>query len=157
MSQTDLTNMINKLVEEKTFGLDALPAVQKLRDKATELENANSLLLKQLADSVSERTLLTNKLTDTRSTITEWIQRNAELENRERKVTELEKNTAVAAAQSSVLSHVLDAMLKNTIIRESITKQVPVSNTSGTGPNGSSTYTTHEMKPSSETITRTEE
>lgn len=145
MAATDeLTKLIDNLVEQKTFGLDALGPIKDLRDRAAKQEAA----LKESSDRIGKLEALgyqkDNKIKLLESDVRDWAQRQAEIENRERKVFELEKASAVAVAQSGVWSDAFHTIFKNTITRESINRSSPIAVNSSGGGSYVSNYETKE-------------
>lgn len=127
MTATDnLTAAIDELILGKTFSLDGVEAIKKLRDRAAVLDAQlataqaqNSDLSKQLSNSREQVATLTANA----SAVT---LREATVMVRESKITELEKSAAVSAAKSDVYSTVFNTIFRNTVVRESMTKQVAV-------------------------------
>lgn len=126
MATDELTKLIDTLVEQKTFGLDALGPIKDLRDKAarqeTALNNANNSILEYRRDMAAKDAEISRLQSD----INDWSQRQAEMENRERKVFDLEKASAVAVAKSEVWGDAFHSIFKNTIVRETINRDVPL-------------------------------
>ena len=134
MPSDELTKLIDSLVEQKTFGLDALGPIKDLRDRAAKQE----ALLRTSADEIRE--LKTQgyqkdgQIARLANEVKDWTQRLAEIENRERKIFELEKASAVAVAQSDIWSNAFHSIFKNTVVRETINRDIPLTrNYGGTG------------------------
>jgi hypothetical protein len=148
----DLTKFIDALVEKKTFGLEALGGVKELRDKAVRLEADLSRANQRIADFAQEVAAANRVIEHRDSDIRSWTQRQAELENRERKIFDLEKASAVAVAQSAVWDDAFHSIFRNSIVRETINRSVPLTRTY---PGGSGDYV--ERHKSEETIERERE
>lgn len=122
----DLTKLIDTLVQQKTFSLDAVGSIKELRDKAADLETKlkkaeeygkrRDMELQQNAATIGARDLQVKR----------WETREKELSEREAKVTDLEKSTAVAQAESHVMRDVFHTIFRNTIVRETTNRDVPV-------------------------------
>lgn len=98
----DLTKAIDKLVEEKTFNLEAVKAIYELRTKAVELEEANATarcltekLDKTLSDRTSEIAQLKNSLDQMKVREVELIKREVDAA---KAIYIAEREVAVAAA-----------------------------------------------------------
>lgn len=121
-----LTDLISEMVREKTFSLEAVQAIEQIRSRASELEArlaaANDALAskdKQIAKYAAEES---ERSADRERLKTQLVA----LAEREKKITELERGTAVAQAEARVLDRCLDRLLGNRIIRETLTSSVPI-------------------------------
>lgn len=139
MPMNDLTTMIENVVREKTFSLDAVQAIEEIRKKAAKLEA-------DLETSRSETKNYGAQLSTAKAEIAEWSIRSSAIDardkavaEREKKITELEKTSAVAAAESSILRGVVDKVFANRTVRESILTDQPVAYTAS----GSTYPSTH--------------
>lgn len=112
--------LIDKAVEEKTFSLDALIAVQRIKEEATKLEKdlryARSSIESYKIDLGREQA----KRNTAEENVKKWQEREAALVAREAKITELELKTAVAEAESRVYASITDKMFANRILRENV-------------------------------------
>lgn len=112
--------LIDKAVEEKTFSLDALTAVQKIKEQATKLDRD----LKNAQQSLEHQKRETDRESTARARAEEkvkaWDAREAAIVAREAKLTELEKQSAVAQAESRVYFTVIDKMFANRQFRETV-------------------------------------
>ena len=123
---SELITAIDRLVEEKTFNLDALEAIKDLRDKASRLEATVELLEaqgKKHKENTDKLIKENNDLMDS------WNKQNAkvaELEAREKLAWEAiyraEKHEAVAEAYKDALRTVF----KPHAVREQVIQNIPV-------------------------------
>jgi hypothetical protein len=124
MAETDTPNpilaMIDKAVEEKTFGLDALTAVQKIKEQAAKLDKDLTYSRQSLEQQKRETERAESGQRVAVEKVKQWEAREAAVAAREAKVTELEKQTAVAQAQSGAYFTVLDRMFANRQFRETV-------------------------------------
>jgi regulator of replication initiation timing len=138
MASKELTDMIDRLVTEKTFGLDALDSVKALKNKAERLENELDLTQKRtnklegdIAAQIAENARLNLE-------IGKIAGREAAVKAREEKIHELETASAVARAESSVWERATRIVFAPNTVREKIVRN------SGGGTNGpNSEYRSH--------------
>jgi chromosome segregation ATPase len=130
-TNSKLTAMIDQLVTEKTFTMDALQAIQEMKVKAEYLEAEHTKLERQLTDSKADRDSLSNQLTTAEGLLLGWKNREQELVKRELKVTEHEKRSAVAEAQASAYKDALKTVFAPNVVRQSV-----ATSRSYTNPNG---------------------
>lgn len=116
----ELTGMIDKLVTEKTFTMDALEAIQALKVKAEQLEAQNEKLTKDLTTAQANVKELTDKLSDAHSKNQEWNGREKAIVARELKMFENEKNAAVANAVSAAYRDALKTVFAPNVVRQSV-------------------------------------
>jgi len=143
---------IDKAVEEKTFSLDALKAIQAIKEQAEklgkDLKYAQSNLERSKIDTERERSAKDRA----EKTVQEWEKRESDLKARETKVTELEKQAAVAMAVSAAQLNMFGMVFANRTLRENImeTASKPVPN------NTPGMYPTMMSESTNRTIDRTE-
>lgn len=147
--QNQLSNLIDKMVQEKTFSLDALTAIQKLRESALEMERTIALLRE---DREAQRIVgeeLNRKLHEANLQLANIAIREKSVEEREAKIFALEKSEAVANAKSSTLDSMFDRIFRNTIVRETINRDVPL--TRSYGNNAGDTVERHQVRTTVDT------
>lgn len=108
----ELTKAIDKLLNEKTFTVDAVRGIEELRKRAESLEGAlrtaTARYVKAEADyshANAENSILKA--------------REGVVAEREKKMTELEMKSAISQAKFDVVDKVNDRLLANRTIRES--------------------------------------
>lgn len=123
-SEKDLLNMIQKMVEDKTFSMEGLQAIAKLKEQLA----FNELKAIEYESKIKGYVRTIEELRDTNKTQTEKI---AELQDREKAIADREKNmvalelrTAVAEAKGHAISETFNTIFKNTIVREGIQRTV---------------------------------
>jgi predicted RNase H-like nuclease (RuvC/YqgF family) len=126
-----LTAVIDDLIRERTFSLEGVESIKKLRDRAAALEAE----LKRAVDTVAAETKRNAELTATNEVLKARDQgmtkRETDVTAREGRITALEKDTAVAQAKADTLNNVFSTIFRNTIVRETANRQV------APGPSGS--------------------
>lgn len=138
MTATDnLTAAIDELILGKTFSLDGVEAIKKLRDRAATLDTQLATALAQSADSIRQANVLREKVNELTASASSVANRETAVAIREGKITELEKYAAVSAAKSDVYSTVFSTIFRSTTVREMVNKQIAV-------PSGSYTQTVNE-------------
>lgn len=148
-----LTDLIDQMVETKTFSLDALTAIKALKDKAqsqeAQIERLNALSDRQcqvVEDGVTENSKL-------RAMISAHFEREADLLKREAKVLDLQLAEARAVATAAALRESFGIVFKNTTVRESIQRSTAVP--TSIGPQGQFAHPV--TMPESSVIDRTAE
>lgn len=145
----ELTQVIDRLVEQKTFGLDALGAIKELRDKAAEQERQ----LKSKDDEIShiraKNVEHTGRIEAMKVQIEQLLKQQAEVLDREKAadkaIYDAEKHQAVADAWRAAMGMVF----KPVEVRTSIQRQVALP------ASGLNTYPI--TMPETETTTVTQE
>ena len=117
-----LTDAIDQLVQEKTFSLDALNAVGRLRDRAVAQEQ-------QIRSLETLRESQGRAISDLQEQVRQLAEQEVGLRERERKVAEreakaqqLEVETAVAVAKSETFGIVFNTIFRNTAVRERVVR-----------------------------------
>lgn len=116
----DLTRMIDGLVEQKTFGLDALDGVKALRDKASDLEKKLATATAALAEASKTNGMQSDLIRKRDAEISEMREREAALRTRENNVATLEREAAVAKAVQVETREMMKLVFANRQIRESV-------------------------------------
>lgn len=126
--KTTLAIMIDDLVSAKTFSLDAMTAIQKLKERAEAdaLELMN-MTIRHKNIQESHQILL--------SEVTELKAHATSVAEREKKMIDLEKALAVSEAKVTIQKDMFDRMFANRIIREANQTWVTP------GPQGQPPYT----------------
>lgn len=142
--------LIEQMVQEKTFSLDALEAVKKLRDAA----GIQSARLMQLEKDLETFNKVNAELKTANATLLSRVDtltaREVAVASREATMTKLELERAVALAKAETFNHCFDKVFANRQIRESVTE---VGNRAIMNPNNS--YPS--SAPENNSVTRTVE
>ena len=122
-----LVQMIETLVQEKTFSLDALEAIKVLRDKAVKLQEELDATKRTLAESRAarealnaEKTTLNAEKTTLNEQLNGWTTRETELLNREKTMFALEQRTAVAEAKADAFLTSMKITFAPNLVRNSV-------------------------------------
>lgn len=129
MAGEDILKLIDKAVEEKTFSLDGLSAVQKIKDQVI-LSNARiEELTTWLKQKEKHNDELKAAIKEKEFEIAKWKTRENELVEREKKHIDLEKNCAVSVAVQIAQDKMFERLFANRQFRESVvessTRAVP--------------------------------
>lgn len=125
-----LLQAINKLVEAQTFSTQAVEGIARLREensalkhKVDGLTSQRDLLLKDA--NAKDRTIetLEGKIKSLEKTITAFTDREA-------KVIENEKETAVAKGKVDIVREMMNLVFRNTQVREHLHGNVPYTGSS---------------------------
>lgn len=141
-----LTQLIDELVSEKTFNLDAVEGIQKLRERAEALETKSVSLEEKLEKEEGKSVKEIVKNDKLLQELSEWRSRESSLSEREKKITELEKAKAVAQAESATFEKCVGLVFRNTMLRKDAFGQVPVADNNGYTTAQSTSETTTEVK-----------
>lgn len=138
-STHELSEMIDALVREKTFSLDAIDAVKALRDKAKDLEET----VKQQKVSLEASKIYTDGIERENGALRREIESLSKIHDgiaeREAKVVENEKLAAVAKAESAAYKHALETVFRPNTVRERVVDNIPIAVDNG-GYSSVSTY-----------------
>jgi uncharacterized coiled-coil protein SlyX len=146
-----LSDLIDDMVREKTFSLDALDAVKGLRDRALVQDASIEKLTKTLADRDETIGKMRSQASELSAEITAFKARESSIAEREGKTRDLELREAASTASAGAYREVFGTIFKNVTVRESAMKQLPYSNTQP----GGQTFT--GFQASSESVERTTE
>lgn len=138
-TQNDLLAFIDKMVEQKTFGLDALKAISELRDKAEALNERLAVEKRNAERRAEDIRQRDARLASLESKVAALALRETAVADREAKATELEKRVAVAEAKHMATVETAAMFLRNSLVRESVQKTIVVPG--GIGGSGSAGYT----------------
>lgn len=125
-TDTRLTAAIDAIINEKTFSLEGLRAIEEVRSKANMLEVALKSSLEtvdSLGKEVAEANAENAKL---KAQVNAAAVREAEITIREAKIAELEKSAAVAQAEAKVFDKCFERVFANRTVREQTYSSVPV-------------------------------
>ena len=141
----DLTKLIDQIVEDKTFSLEAVKIIEELRATAISLEEEVSQINKTyIAEQATSKELRKkNDLLTAR--VMKISDREKAVEAREAKITELEKAKAVAQAQASTYQSCMELVFRNTVVRREMLGSVPIIDSSGYHTQQTSSETTTEV------------
>lgn len=140
-TELDIIEIVDKLIQEKTFSLDALSAIEELKEKAAELGNSLSEAQDACNQYDSDLTKSESHLASASLDIEHWEKRESELKEREANVFLNERAKAVAQARAEVFDHCFKTVFANVTIRRNISRQVAVPySDSGMAPAMTSEY-----------------
>lgn len=120
MATENLVQMIETLVQEKTFSLDALEAIKNLRDKAEKLQDELEKTQRTLADTQSRRSALTAENALLTEELNVWKNRESAILSREKTMYALEQRTAVAEAQANAFLLSMKITFAPNMVRNSL-------------------------------------
>jgi hypothetical protein len=152
MSDNNLTTLINQLVEEKTFSLEAVEAIKEIRNKAEKLEIENVRLNEKIDTLIANNVDLAKRLRRSEESYNVASEKINFFEDQEKKakhaIYEAEKHKAVADAFKEAMTIVF----KPNSVRESITRTVPVVTKSNypNAPDNVQSFNQFEIKDISE-------
>lgn len=115
-----LVQMIETLVQEKTFSLDALEAIKVLRDKAIRLQEDLERKVKSLDEHSARNAALLNEKDHLVTQLDTWIKRESALLNRERNMFALEQRTAVAEAKADAFLTSMKITFAPNLVRNNV-------------------------------------
>ena len=127
----ELTKLIDQMVQEKTFSMEGVAAINELREQAELMQKT----IKQLQESFKKENECANRLRNDndalKGELKNWRAREEKLTNRESKITELEKDRAVANAKADTFRECVGLVFRNTTVRENMVGTRPVAESSG--------------------------
>jgi chromosome segregation ATPase len=138
----NLVQMIESLVQEQTFSLDAVEAIKALRDRAESVQQKLEETQQTLQKTRDQVTEVTAKAESLREELNAWKKREAELATRERNIFALEMKAAVAEAKADAYQTSMKITFAPNLVRNA------VQSFGGSNQNGI-------YSPTNETSTRT--
>jgi hypothetical protein len=148
----DILKLIDKAVEEKTFSLEGLGAVQKIKEQAGVLQKRVEALEAELDRAKTFTSELRNVIVARDTEISVLKGRETAVAARELKMFELEKATAVAEAVRLTIDTMFTRMFANRQYRENImdshSKAIPPV------PGSGMTYPTMHTESATRTVER---
>lgn len=115
----DLTKAIDKLLNEKTFTVEAVRGIEELRKRAADLHS-------QLARTQELQREYSDKYAIAAGENAILKARENAVAEREKKMTELEMKAAVESAKAQVWDQCFGRIFANRIVREHVNDSVPV-------------------------------
>lgn len=119
-----LLGLVDKLVEEKTFSVEGVKAIENIRHQAQidtarikELEDRINVYVKKNEELVATETRLNKE-------VEEWKAKEKAIVDREKLMNRNEVKVAVAEAIASTMREMNQLVFKNTIIRENVQRTV---------------------------------
>lgn len=123
---TELTDLVDRLVQERTFSLEAAGPIKDLRDKADALQKQVNSLRRELEEKKYEANRLEAKISGQKAEIEAWGKREADLRTREGRAADLEKALAVAEAKHQTVDLCFSRLFANRVVREHVQDSIPV-------------------------------
>jgi septal ring factor EnvC (AmiA/AmiB activator) len=137
---SDLIRAIDRLVEEKTFNLDALEAIKELRDKAAALEDQVDDLIKRTDRLRGEVREHEKSISEKNDRIEKQNTKILELEAREKQAFEAIYKAEMHSAVAEAYKDALRTVFRPHSVRETIARSFPIATTYANG-NGGHTQT----------------
>ncbi len=141
----ELTQLIDKMVHEKTFSMEGVEAVKALRDKAQDMEAELTRIKAGYEREKQQVSAWERKNGAAENRLKAWEAREQALQKRELTMTELEKAAAVARAKEETFRECVGLVFRNSTLRREMFGQQPIADNSG--------FATQQ--PKSETVTET--
>ena len=143
-TESQLTALIDQLVQDRTFSVEGVEAIAALRERAADLESFNDGLERATTELRREKELAEGGASRLETELKLCRDREDAVAEREDKVTALELNAACAQARAETFKECFGIVFKNTEVRREMFGSVPVADPSG--------YS--QSQPTSETVTR---
>lgn len=122
--EEELLNIIQKLVEEKTFSIEGVKAIEQLRrqleSNETELKGCKDRINNYVirSEEAAARELVLKRKTE------EYEKREKDIEAKEKNHAHMDQKVAVAEVKAYTLENVMQLLFKNTIVREHVQRSV---------------------------------
>jgi hypothetical protein len=119
-----LLELVNKLVEEKTFSVEGVKAIENIRQQVL----IDTARIKELEEDIKRYYDKNTELMATevrlKKEVEEWKAKEKAIADREKTIHVHEIRTAVAEAIASTMREMNQLVFKNTIIRENVQRTV---------------------------------
>ncbi len=150
-AQSDLSELLERLVTEQTFSMDVLDKIKNLKDAAKKAADENESLKKKIDSLSTESSQRYAELSVANNKIAEYSKREAEVSAQQRENELLRLKLELISGFKFEMKEIVMAAFRNTEIRQDMFGSLPVS-VSG-GPTGcgfvgqGSTSVTTTVKP----------
>jgi hypothetical protein len=128
---TELTKMIDDLVEQKTFTLDGLKAVQELREQAIALTEKNRNNEDVLKGTKADLQARNNELVKANAELAKFKDMETALVEREKKQTKLECDVEKHKALAEQGKEFVQLIFRNQTVMTSTMKHIPIAGSNG--------------------------
>lgn len=119
-TQSQLTELIDQLAIEKTFSLDGVDVIKKLKDRALALEQSLKEANLEISKLEQIKSDGAKTISDQRQMIEGIAARERAVSEREAKITNLERDAAVAVARAHAFEQSLKIVFAPNIVRETV-------------------------------------
>lgn len=143
----ELTKLIDQMVQEKTFSMEAVSAINVLREKAEAMEETIKVSKEAHEDCAKRYNELSDEKSKLQNQLSTWKIRESEIAKRETYIQQLETAKEVSKAKEDTFRECVTLIFRNTLVRDDMFGTKPMADSSG--------YVTPQN--TSETNTRSEE
>jgi len=123
---TDINNVIDQIVEERTLSLEAADAVKALRDENTELRDQAAALEERVNAFIEVESELKDECRRKGKLVNEYLSREKELKEREKSVIRTEIENEHLKARCTELKEIIDNLTRNTMVRQRVFGNEPI-------------------------------
>lgn len=120
----ELYRQLDSIVEEKTFSLEAVNAIKKMREEYKGSLNKNVMNENTIKEYLLSNENMSKRVKLLEIDIAEWNKRENGLKMREESMATLEKSWACEQVRAGAYKEMFDRLFGNTIVRESVQKNV---------------------------------
>jgi len=117
---TDINNVIDQIVEERTLSLEAADAIKGLRDENAELRDHVAALEERVNAFVEVESKLKDECRRKNSMLEGYIRRENELIDREKNALRLEIENEFLKARAAELKEIINNLTRNTMVRQRV-------------------------------------
>ena len=122
---TRLQDVLDGIIQDKTFSMEAVDAIKALRDDLQKEKDKNKELQAEIEAIEKRADSLFDKNKDIICENESWKLREEGLLARESKIGQLERAEAVAQAKADAVGLCFDSVFRNTVFREEFNKSIP--------------------------------
>lgn len=162
--ELQLNDLLQKILTEKTLSVEAMDVVKNLSKEHKELKELVELKQELIKNRDEEIGVLKEENTKLKNSIDSWLQKESNLVDREKAVTDIEhqkellnKDITHQKERSDEMKEVFGIVFKNTITRKKVQGQVPVAVPGFKGNYGSDTQPYVTQSSSMEEVIESEE
>ena len=139
----EILTAINRLIDEKTFSLEAVEAIKKMRDelsRVTELAEKNA---KDFEHAAKLATTYLRDLTEAKNRLEGIEKRENDVALREKEATKLELKAEYQTSRGNEMKELISLVFSHPVLRRTAWKDIPV-------PGGYGTQRTTETEETTE-------
>ena len=115
-----IEDVLQQVVEDKTFSLEAVEAIKALREENQKLRTQNESQLKQLSNLRDELAVAKKEVTDLRGRLDRYIIWEEGIKDREKAVLRTEIQNEHLQARCAELKGIIDNLTRNTMVRQRV-------------------------------------
>ena len=142
----EINVLIEKAVNEKTFSLEALDSIKRMRDDFKAIEDTYQRTEEAYRKQSAEMSNIQSENISLKEKAGDVTRREKEVEKKEKEIYIMELNLKHAEQRREDISHMFETVFRNTTIRESVTRYGSKSSNNGYANENTNESETREVQ-----------